>query len=474
MSSARAALRALVSGALLLSAGALAAQEPPETVALVGATLVDGTGAAPVRDAAIIVRGGRIACVGTRAACPVPPGTPTRDLSGRWIIPGLIDGHVHYSQTGWSDGRPDQGDDLRADYPYAAAVARNRGDPERWYQAYLCSGVTATWDVGGYPWTWDLRARAERRTDAPHIAAAGPLISARDHWLNTPAERQFLFMSSPAAVDTAAMFLIASRTDAVKVWYLVSETTPGRERFSEMIRVAGARAREAGVPLIVHATDLWAAKDALAAGAKHLVHSVTDKAVDDEFIRMALANGASYNPTLVVSPNVLQYHLREFEERVQPLACVDPETRGKVELTRGMPRRRSDAQLESAVASRERSREILYENLRRVHGAGIPVVMGTDAGNTFTLHGTSVNQEMEAMQAAGLRPIDVLVASTRNGARAMGRGADLGTLERGKAADLVVLTADPTADIANVRRIESVMRGGRLHERRALEFAPGP
>jgi imidazolonepropionase-like amidohydrolase len=70
--------------------------------------------------------------------------------------------------------------------------------------------------------------------------------------------------------------------------------------------------------------------------------------------------------------------------------------------------------------------------------------------------------------------MDVLVASTRNGARAMGRGADFGTLERGKIADLVVLGADPTVDIANVRQVESVMRFGRLHERRALEFPPAP
>lgn len=469
------ALRRLAgSVAFALAAWAPAAvrAQSPASIALVGATLVDGTGSAPVRDAVVMVRGGRIACVGSRAACPVPPGTQTRELGGRWIIPGLVDGHVHYSQTGWADGRPDQGDDLRDRYPYAGAVAENRRYPDRFFRAYLCSGVTATWDVGGYPWTWDLRADVERRWDAPHVAAAGPLISARDHWLNTPGERQFLFMASAPAVDTAALFLVANRTDAVKVWYLVGQDTPDRARFQEMLRVAARRAADAGLPLIVHATTLWAAKDALAAGARHLVHSVDDARVDDEFIRMALANGTSYNPTLVVSPNVLQYHARAFDERAQPLACADSATRAKVAETRTMPRRRSDAQLEAAAASRARAREIMQANLLRLHAAGVPIVMGTDAGNTFTLHGASVNQEMEAMQAAGLSPMDVLVASTRNGARAMGRGDDLGTLERGKIADLVVLGADPTADIANVRRIEAVMRGGLLHERRALEFPP--
>jgi imidazolonepropionase-like amidohydrolase len=101
-------------------------------------------------------------------------------------------------------------------------------------------------------------------------------------------------------------------------------------------------------------------------------------------------------------------------------------------------------------------------NLALVYGAGIPVAMGTDAGNPLTLHGPSVYWEMDEMQRAGMTPMDVLLASTRNGARAMGRARDLGTLEPGKAADLVVLDADPTADIANARRVRYVMRGGAL------------
>ncbi len=86
--------------------------------------------------------------------------------------------------------------------------------------------------------------------------------------------------------------------------------------------------------------------------------------------------------------------------------------------------------------------------------------MGTDAGNPLTLHGPSVYWEMASMQEAGMSPMEVLVAATRNGARTMGRERDLGTLEVGKLADLVVLTADPTADIGNVQRVRFVMRGG--------------
>ena len=100
------------------------------------------------------------------------------------------------------------------------------------------------------------------------------------------------------------------------------------------------------------------------------------------------------------------------------------------------------------------------QNLKRVHDAGIPVAMGTDAGNPLTLHGPSVYAEMEAMQTAGLTPSEVLVTATRGAAMAMNRLEDLGTIEQGKVADLLIVEADPAEDIANLRRLRFVVRGG--------------
>ena len=108
-------------------------------------------------------------------------------------------------------------------------------------------------------------------------------------------------------------------------------------------------------------------------------------------------------------------------------------------------------------------------NLKRVHDAGIPVAFGTDAGNPLTLHGASVFMELEAMQAAGLRAVDVLRAATRTAAIAAGLDST-GTLAAGSVADLVVLDADPLADIRNVRRIALVVRRGEIYTRRELEY----
>ena len=102
----------------------------------------------------------------------------------------------------------------------------------------------------------------------------------------------------------------------------------------------------------------------------------------------------------------------------------------------------------------------MAENLMRVHRAGIPIAMGTDAGNPLTLHGPAIYAEMETMQRDGMTPMDVIVSATRNGARAMGRDAEFGTIAPGKAADLLIVAADPTRDVANLRRVAGVVRGG--------------
>ncbi len=118
--------------------------------------------------------------------------------------------------------------------------------------------------------------------------------------------------------------------------------------------------------------------------------------------------------------------------------------------------------LEERRSRGERILGVASRNLRRIHAAGIPIAMGTDAGNPLTLHGPAVYAEMEAMQAAGLSPMDVIVASTRGGAAAMGRLESLGTVEAGKEADLLVLARDPSGNVANFRRLIAVVRGGVL------------
>jgi imidazolonepropionase-like amidohydrolase len=405
----------------------------------------------------------------------VPEGVAVLDLKGRWITPGLIDAHVHFSQTGWADGRPDALD-VRGAYPYEKAMAEAEADPQRFFRSYLCSGVTAVFDVGGYPWTTAMAARTANDSGAPRVSAAGPLLSTRDHWVNLPAERQFIYLADEEAARAGVRYLAAHGAAAVKVWYIV---TPERsvEASAPAVLAAGEEARRVGLPLIVHATGLAEAKVALRAGARLLVHGVGDLPVDDEFVRLARANGTVYCPTLTVVRGYLRMNeavlARQEPTLDDPNGCVDAATRAKLFATAKVePPAKLNADAVAAQRKRLADREAMHAaNLRAVQAAGIPIAMGTDAGNPLTVHGPSVYAEMEAMQASGLTPMQVLLASTRGGALAMGREKELGTVEKGKWADLLVLSADPLADVANARRVAYVVRGGVVRSIEELKAA---
>lgn len=426
---------------------------PPSPRAILGVTLIDGRGGKPVKDANIIIRDGKIACAGK---CDVPEGMDFVNADGLWVTPGLIDAHVHFSQTGWADGRPDALD-LRAQYPYEQTIAENHHHPERFAHSYLCSGVTGVFDVGGYTWTTDLAQRFVNDTSTPHVSAAGPLLSTLDHWLNLPAERQFIFLKDEAAAKDGVHYLAAHGSKAVKVWY-INENVAG-------INAAGKEAEAAKLPMIVHATELAGAKTAVRAGAKLLVHSVWDMPIDDEFIALLKEHGTILSPTLTVARGYVRM-FQSVASRTPPSIddpnhCVDAATLKKVESTASLDASLvKTAQLELRNDRTTKLEEIAAANLKKLVDAGIPIATGTDAGNPLTLHGPAIYAEMDAMQAAGMTPMQVIVASTATAARAAGFDDVTGTLVKGKDADLLILSADPTQDVGNFRRIRYVVRGG--------------
>lgn len=468
----------LSAAAALVLAGGSAAQ----TIALTGGTIIDGTGRPAIGSGVVVVRGDRLQCVGTTEQCLIPTGATRVDVTGRFLTPGLVDAHVHFSQTGWVDGRPD-GLNAPQLYPYPETARALRADPGRWYRSYLCSGITAVFDVGGHPWTTALPARAEADSLAPHVRAAGPLIThAGRSALNVDEEiYTFLPMGTSSEVQAGVARLKGMGSSAVKVWYLAPPAARRDELDSRMLEV-GAAARAAGLDLIVHATGLREAKVALRAGAVLLVHSVEDQPVDQEFLDLLARNRAIYAPTLVVGRNATRASVSvalgvRFPAE-DPGGCVDSATVAKIAnvepLRPLLPERlRSPEAAYRRLESAGARGVVMAENLRRVHAAGGIIVVATDAGNPLTLHGPSIFDEMEAMQAAGLPAAAVVVMATRNGARAMGREKDFGTLEAGKLADLLVLAENPLTSAGAFRARIHLMRGGRLYSQRALAVRGG-
>jgi imidazolonepropionase-like amidohydrolase len=436
----------------------------PPALAIVGATLVN-PGSAPIPNAVIVTRNGRIACAGARPQCTPPADAEIVNASGQWAIPGLIDAHVHYSQTAWAEGRPDALD-MRDRFPYDSVVSALRAHPEHFHRAFLCSGVTSVFDVGGFPWTIPLAERSAGALNSPRVVAAGPLLTTRDHWLNTPSMKQFVHMTSDSAVRRAVHANATFGAGATKVWYiqLPEAERPGARA---LLEVAAAESRKAGLPLIVHATQRERAREAIQAGAKVLVHSIDDDTLDRAFLDLARSNGVIVIPTLTVREGYADMFMARSPESRYPLACVRGETRERLRSTAPQALRERGMQtVRSGVWDRQRV--TMEENLRRMHAAGVRIAMGTDAGNPGTAHGPSVYREMEAMQKAGMSASGVLESSTIVAARAAGIGEDTGSLEPGKRADIVLLTANPLADISNVSQVSRVIRNGALYGRAEL------
>jgi imidazolonepropionase-like amidohydrolase len=324
--------------------------------------------------------------------------------------------------------------------------------------------VTSVFDVGGYPWTLALQQATRDDPAAPRVVAAGPLLSTLDFWLGLPAEKQFIYLRDTTAAREGVRYLKSLGASAVKVWFIVRPEIDF-DASARAVMAAGDEARRQGLPLIVHATGLKEAKAALRAGAKVLVHGVADLPLDAEFLRMAKANGTIYCPTITVLEGYS--HLYRAAGGAPPPVddpnhVVDARTLANVAST-PLAAHGSYASRPMARQSRVDSLErMVGSNLMVAHRVGIPIAMGTDAGNPLTLHGPSVYGEMEAMQRAGLKPMEVIVASTRGGALAMGRLAECGTIEHGKSADLLIVGADPTRDVAALRQVRWVMRAGVL------------
>jgi imidazolonepropionase-like amidohydrolase len=212
------------------------------------------------------------------------------------------------------------------------------------------------------------------------------------------------------------------------------------------------------VRVAAHATELETAKAMVRAGADILVHSVTDRLVDTEFIDLVKNRDILYMTTLFVEDGYRQVFnqqvmLTDIERKLgdpeviatwSDLAKIPPN-----EIPGGIPRLPPPPR-----------RPIAYDNLMLLESAGVRIVGATDAGNIGTLHGPALHREFELMVAAGMRPMEIIVSATKNAAAVMGKQADVGTLERGKFADLVILDADPLTDIKNTRKISKVMKGG--------------
>jgi imidazolonepropionase-like amidohydrolase len=403
-----------------------AAQSPAGgVVALTGARLIDGTGGAPIVPAAIVMSNGRIDAAGPVSAVTIPAGAQRIDVSGKTIIPGIINAHGHLNAV--PSGGP----------------ARDR--LRRQLRVYADYGITTVVVLG----TDDIEAALELRdeqesspVDRARVYAAGP--SLRD--IKTAEEvRRHVDRYADLKADIVKFHIMGGPNDMMPAVYgaLIDE------------------AHKRGLRAAAHLFYLKDAQGLVAAGVDVIAHSVRDQNVDAPLIAAIKQRNVAYIPTLTRD-------LAQFVYETPPAFFDDAFFKRHLDAYRSQmtelldPARQEKTRASKDAQATKTALEQGSRNLKILSDAGVTIALGTDSGaNVGQWQGYFEHTELEMMVKAGMTPMQALVAATSGAARAMKLDAKAGTLQPGKVADLVVLTADPLADIRNTRTLDSVWIAGR-------------
>ena len=397
-------------------------------VALTGTRIIDGTGRTPVQNGTIVINNGHIEAVGTAASVKIPAGATRVDLAGKTVIPGLINAHAH----------------LNVDPGSKMPV---RQDLMRRLKTYATYGVTSIVSLGS--------------TQADEMEG----LKLRDEQTRTKLDRTRVYTGGLNAVgktpDEARKSvdrLANLKVDVIKYHIngIPNDMTP------DIYGALVDESKKKNLRTFVHIFYLKDAKSAVEKGTDVLAHSIRDQDVDPAFVAEMKRKNIGYIPTLTRDLSVFVYETKPaffdeaffrrgiglYQEQVNLL--VNPAAQEKV---------RNDKEAQSIKKALEQANR----NLKILSDAGIAIAMGTDSGasgNPGRWQGYFEHVEMEIMAKAGMTPMQVIVAATGGAARVTKVDPQIGTIEPGKWADLLVLNANPLDDIRNTRQIHSVWIGG--------------
>src|SRR5437016_7453060 len=391
-----------------------------EKISLVGGTVINPADGKVLPNATVVIDGDKIERVSIGKQDAATLGKQI-DCTGKFILPGYIDTHIHFFQSGDLFTRPD-GTDLNSVRPYKDEVAWVKSHVNDVFDRYLRSGITSVVDVGGPFWNFTVRHLAMATLKAPRVAVAGPLISS--------VSRQPLDLGDPPIVkidnpDQAREFvrkLAAQNPDLVKIWYIVDKDHPV-DAFRPTVRATVEESHAHKIRVAVHATELETARAAVEEGADILVHSVVDKPVDGAFVKLLKDRHIILCPTLVVFERYGRTFSHQLNLTPEEQKWGNPEVIASLDVTK-IPQDKLPDRVKAALADPKaaldkinKTYEVALPNLKKLQDAGVTIAAGTDAGNVGTIHGPALFREFQVMKQAGLTPMQILQCATVNAAK---------------------------------------------------------
>jgi len=416
-------------------------------------TLIDGVHAAQP-DMTVAVAGELISAVGPTAVSRGLKGRHIDD-SGKYLIPGLMDVHIH----------------LRGGFDVGGKVDAELGPPNREeglaaLASYLYSGVTTVFDAGNRA-EHILPLRADERAGkilSPRIFATGNLVTYPGSHGDRIAVRISDFEKDKALLDK---HIAEQQPDILKLT-LEEEGWGSRPMIPllpvELLEKITRYYNQHGIRTTVHVSSELRSLEAIYAGTDTLAHPVIQAPVSDSFVKLMGAKKVPFASTLTIGENYSR--LAEHPEYLdQPLYAASLTAAEREQLK---TKTRAEWQARPWTWWMKIMTPIAEENVRKIHAGGGVVACGTDQSS-----GPATQRELELLVASGISPLDTLRIATYNSAVFLGKADQLGSVDKGKLADLVLLGKDPTIDINNAKSIVFVMKGGKLIDESQLPLAGG-
>lgn len=418
-----------------------------------------------IRNISVAISEGKVSSMGKFSKIKTSSTDSIIDGKGKYLMPGLIDSHIHFFQSGGLYTRPDALD-FRNITPYKNEIQFAKNNAKDYLQRYLSNGITTVIDVGGPLWNYKVRDSIAQNTMGPNVLVTGPLFSMVDRPQLDEGDPPIVKVSTKNEVLDLFNKQLPYDPDFIKVWYIVTKENPAEKTFP-LIQYLGQLCKQNNLKLAVHATQLETAKLAIQAGANILVHSIDDAIVPKSFIKELKKKKVTYIPTLTVTDGYIKTFTGDIDHKVQDLKWANPAVYNTLIDPKKIDSIKWPQQLKRFYGHDrpsffERIDSIMNVNLINLSEAGVNVATGTDAGNIGTMHASSYLLELLAMKNANLTNWELIVNSTLNPAKGFGIDDEIGSIKAGKRADLLLLDKNPLDDIRNINAIALVIKSGNL------------
>jgi len=417
----------------------------------------------PAQD--VLVQDGRIAAIGKKLAAP--QNVQVIDGTGKFLAPGWVDAHVHFFQSGGIYTRPDA-IDLRKYKPYEDEIKWTHQNMENFLRRYTSAGITSVIDVGATVNFLKQRDSFRTKGYAPSVYMTGPLLTTWEpqQFKGLKDDEPFYEMKTVEDARAYVQKQLPYKPDFIKIWYIVMgrNTDSAARKYLPLVQTVIDESHKNGLRVAVHATERITAQLAVEAGADFLVHGIEDEPVDAAFVKLLKDKKVVLSPTLVVAGNYMSTFGQEYGTKQHDFKYAHPTPLNSIIDLKGIPdtnfTNRYKTYVQGNRSSASATDSILRSNLKKLIDGGVIIATGTDAGNIGTQHASSYFDELKAMKESGLDMWQLVQASTINGAKAVGKDAEFGSIKKGKRADLVLLNKNPIDDLANWNNIDRVINKG--------------